>query len=192
MIPINSFVNKNDEPLFKWLNKLLENEGIILQIVRSRKRKLGDYCYNPTKKNHTITINNDLSEELFTVTLLHEIAHKLSFDKYNRNIKPHGKEWKLEFCKLLNEAINYTSSNNTKSFLIKNIQKPKATFRITTQIPDGAITVKDLKPGDEFQINNFDKHFLLIKKLRKRYQCREKTTSKIYSVSADAIVVKSN
>jgi hypothetical protein len=40
-------------------------------------------------------INTDL------ITLIHEIAHLVAFEKYGRNIKPHGHEWKHTFQQLM-------------------------------------------------------------------------------------------
>jgi hypothetical protein len=35
------------------------------------------------------------------MTLIHEIAHLVAFEKYGRNIKPHGQEWKHTFQQLM-------------------------------------------------------------------------------------------
>lgn len=35
------------------------------------------------------------------MTLIHEIAHLVAFEKFGRNIKPHGDEWKLVFRQLM-------------------------------------------------------------------------------------------
>ena len=35
------------------------------------------------------------------MTLIHEIAHLVAFEKFGRNIKPHGNEWKYTFQRLM-------------------------------------------------------------------------------------------
>jgi predicted SprT family Zn-dependent metalloprotease len=35
------------------------------------------------------------------ITLIHEISHLVAFEKFGRNIKPHGNEWKYSFQRLM-------------------------------------------------------------------------------------------
>ncbi|TDA81831.1 sprT domain-containing protein, partial [Halomonas marinisediminis] len=55
---------------------------------------------------HQITINANLNSYRFLITLIHEIAHFEAFEKYGRFIKPHGKEWKYTFQRLMLPLIN--------------------------------------------------------------------------------------
>jgi predicted SprT family Zn-dependent metalloprotease len=42
---------------------------------------------------HEITVNSNLNKYKFLITLIHEISHLVAFEKFGRNIKPHGNEW---------------------------------------------------------------------------------------------------
>lgn len=75
--------------------------GVCIHIVKPRKSVLGNYCYHFLKKQHRITLNNNLSPYPFLLTLLHELAHYFTYTTYGKNVLPHGKEWKECFHRLL-------------------------------------------------------------------------------------------
>ena len=50
--------------------------------------------------DYQITINNDLNKYRFLITLIHEMAHLVTFKDMPRS-KPHGKEWKINFQRLM-------------------------------------------------------------------------------------------
>ena len=73
-----------------------------IKISRSRTTKLGDY--RPPQGNikiHRISVNHDLNSYAFLVTLLHELAHLVTWQNHKRKAKPHGTEWKNAFKSLL-------------------------------------------------------------------------------------------
>ena len=74
---------------------------IALRITKSRNSKYGDYRPPSDGKGHRISINHDLNKYAFLLTFTHEVAHLVSFSKFRFRIDPHGKEWKLEFKKLM-------------------------------------------------------------------------------------------
>jgi hypothetical protein len=75
---------------------------IHLHIKRDRRSKAGDYrCPIPGDPRHRISINHNLNPYAFLITLVHEFAHRIAFEKYDRRNAPHGKEWKQEFQKLM-------------------------------------------------------------------------------------------
>ena len=74
---------------------------IALRITKSRNSKYGDYRPPSDGKGHRISINHDLNKYAFLLTFTHEVAHLVSFTKFRFRIDPHGKEWKLEFRKLM-------------------------------------------------------------------------------------------
>ena len=80
-----------------------------LKITPSRATKMGDYTAPSKHTRHLITINHDLNPYNFLITLVHEIAHLVTFQKYHlifRNVKPHGIEWKNEFQTLIKPFLN--------------------------------------------------------------------------------------
>jgi len=74
---------------------------IALRITKSRNSKYGDYRPPMDGKGHRISINHDLNKYAFLLTFTHEVAHLVSFTKHRFRIDPHGKEWKMEFKRLM-------------------------------------------------------------------------------------------
>lgn len=84
--------------------ELLKNNPCHLKVVNNRKTKHGDFR-KLTNGDSQITINNDLNAYRFLLTLIHEIAHLVTYKKF-RKIKPHGKEWKQNFQHLMLPFVN--------------------------------------------------------------------------------------
>ena len=80
--------------------ELIKNNSVHLKIVNERQTRHGDYRRNLNGK-HEITVNGSLNKYRFLITLVHEIAHLVAFEKYGRLIKPHGDEWKNTFQRLM-------------------------------------------------------------------------------------------
>jgi hypothetical protein len=78
---------------------LFEDHPCHLKIVNERKTKHGDFKILPGRK-YQITINYNLNKYRFLLTLIHELAHLVTYKEFRR-VKPHGKEWKMEFQKLM-------------------------------------------------------------------------------------------
>jgi len=63
-----------------------------LTVARDRKSILGDYRHRTHASNHRISVNGNLNKYAFLITLLHELAHLLTFEKYGNRVASHGKE----------------------------------------------------------------------------------------------------
>jgi SprT protein len=101
---------------------------IHLHIKRDRRTKAGDYRA-PTAQDpkHRISINYNLNPYAFLITLVHEIAHRTAFEKYSRNISPHGKEWKMEIHRLMQPFLaGNVFPEEIKGALIKYLKNPAA------------------------------------------------------------------
>lgn len=68
-------------------------------IVNQRATKHGDFRKLPNGK-FQITVNNNLNKYQFLLTLVHEIAHHVTHQKFGR-VQPHGIEWKTVFQHLM-------------------------------------------------------------------------------------------
>ena len=79
-------------PLVEYL--IIEHK-INLKIVSERQTKHGDFRRLPNG-HMQITVNNNLNPYQFLLTLIHEIAHHVTYQKFGR-VQPHGKEWKTVF-----------------------------------------------------------------------------------------------
>lgn len=168
-----------------WVQGYLEREAVNLKIVRSRKRKLGDFRYNFSNKEHLITLNANLTEGTFLLTFLHELAHKRCNESFGRKVKPHGAQWKFIFQELLREALTLNLSDADEKLFRKTIQSPKARFQNDCENIDG-LTLKDIGEHEEFLLLNSDRIFIRLEKMRTRYRCQLKNTQKYYTVSANA------
>jgi SprT protein len=171
-----------------------------LTITKPRQTKLGDYKL-PVQpyENHKITINGNLNKYEFLITLLHEIAHMLSFVAYGRRIAPHGVEWQLCYSKLLIPAMEqHFFPDDIKAELMHTIKAPAAScqgelslMRVlkkynTNHNPtaNAAIkTIEELPTGAHFKTKD-GQVFKLEKKLRTRYLCVQISTGKRFSFPA--------
>lgn len=80
-----------------WIKQL----DFKLKITKERNSKLGDYRPPIDRPNHLITINHNLNQYSFLVTLVHEIAHLTCYNKFRNSVNPHGAEWKQEYKSLM-------------------------------------------------------------------------------------------
>lgn len=78
---------------------LIDEHFFDLKIVNQRQTKHGDFRKLPNGK-FQITVNNNLNKHQFLLTLVHEIAHHVTHQKFGR-VQPHGKEWKTVFQHLM-------------------------------------------------------------------------------------------
>lgn len=93
---ISNFVPKHS---INRLMDILNEQKVIIKVVNQRQTKHGDFRKLPNG-HFQITVNNNLNPHQFLLTLVHEIAHHVTFQKYGR-VKPHGKEWKRTFQHLM-------------------------------------------------------------------------------------------
>jgi hypothetical protein len=83
---------------------LINEHNFTLKIVNKRATKHGDFRSMPDGK-FQITVNNNLNKHQFLLTLVHEIAHHVTHQKFGR-VQPHGKEWKAIFQHLMLPFLN--------------------------------------------------------------------------------------
>ena len=105
---------------------LIKDNGVYLKIVNERVTRHGDYRILPDGQ-HQITVNVSLNKYRFLITLVHEIAHLVAFQKYGRRIKPHGAEWKQTFQHLMIPFIRpEIFPNELLPYLARHFKNPKA------------------------------------------------------------------
>jgi hypothetical protein len=177
--------------------ELIKSNSVHLKIVNERQTRHGDYRKNGNGK-HEITVNSNLNKYRFLITLIHEISHLVAFERFGRNIKPHGVEWKMTFQRLMVGFIrpeifphsvlplvakhfkNPTASSDTDAklaFALKQFDERKADVYFVHEVPNGNL----------FRIKN-GKIFQKLELRVKRYACLEKSTGKIYLFNANAEV----
>src|SRR5688572_27315790 len=77
----------------------LRTYKVHLTIAKERKSILGDYRHSTHYANHRISVNGNLNNWSFLITLLHELAHLLTFEQYGNKVLAHGREWKMIFAR---------------------------------------------------------------------------------------------
>ncbi|MGB0430536.1 MAG: SprT-like domain-containing protein [Bacteroidia bacterium] len=187
---------------FQVVEPHLVRNNVHLKISKPRKSKLGDYRA-PLRKDipHKISVNNNLNQFAFLVTLVHEIAHMYNFKTYGHKVAPHGVEWKSYFRQLLVPHIQAgVFPENINKALINYMENPAASsctdenlylaLESHNPLKLNVIRVGDLKPGERFIFRN--RLFEVEHKLRKRYSCFEIGTHKKYYFSALAEVTPTN
>ena len=175
---------------------LIEENRIHLKIVNKRVTRHGDYRRMPSGV-HQITVNSNLNKFRFLITLVHEISHLIAFERFGRSILPHGQEWKLTFQQLMLPFIRPEIFPNQLLPLIANhFKNPKASGDTDAHL---SVALKKFDPendknyifevpsGGVFRIYN-GKIFKKGTKRRKRYECLEMATGKIYLFQPNAEV----
>ena len=170
-----------------------------LTVTKKRKSVLGDYRHNTIGKNHRISINGNLNKYEFLITLLHEIAHLLTFEQFGNRVDAHGKEWKMHYKNLLMHFIHKDifPKDVTKE-LLKTLHNPAATANGETALLSvlrnynaikkvNVLTIQEQAEGVLFETEK-GKVFKRGTKRRKRYECVEINSGRLYSFSAIAEV----
>ncbi len=171
-----------------------------LTITRSRTTVLGDYRHAHQGKNHRISVNGDLNKYSFLITLLHEIAHLITFEKHGNRVQPHGQEWKMFFGNLL---VVFTQKNifpeDVQQTLLRSINNPAASscgdeklLRVLKKYDErkeGIFFVEQITQGEKFKIKG-NRIFEKGEKIRKRFKCKEIATGKWYLFSPVSEVMK--
>jgi len=171
----------------------LRQYKVHLTVARERKSILGDYRHSTHHANHRISVNGNLNTYSFLITLLHELAHLLTFEQYGNKVLAHGREWKMVYAKMLAQFIQHKIfPADIEIELIRSLQNPAA----STCAEDGLLRilrkydakethyrlVEELSIHDLFRTSD-GRIFKKSEKLRKRYKCIEVKTGKVYLFS---------
>ncbi len=176
--------------------ELIKMNSVHLKIVNERQTRHGDYRKGLNGK-HEITVNGSLNKYKFLITLVHEISHLVAFEKFGRNIKPHGEEWKYSFQRLMIPFIRpEIFPQNLLPLLAKHFKNPKASSDTDAKL---ALALKqydqqndknyifEIPNGSVFRISNgkiFKKNALRVK----RYECIEISSGRTYLFNPNAEV----
>ena len=180
------------EPVFE----LIKINQVHLKIVNERVTRHGDYRKGLSGK-HEITVNTSLNKYRFLMTLIHEISHLVAFEKYGRNIKPHGDEWKLTFQRLMVPFIRpEIFPSQLLPLLARHFRNPKASSDTDATL---SLALKQFDPendknyifeipyGSVFRIHN-GKIFKKVALRLKRFECLEISSGRTYLFNPNAEV----
>lgn len=188
------YVPKKSLPILKkWFN----NVAFRLIISKERQTKLGDFR-GQVGKISRITVNHNLNQYAFLITLTHEFAHLLIWNNHQNRVSPHGKEWKKTFSDLLHELLkNQVFPETLTPYILQHASQPKASssadvsltkalnkFNTHSSLPH----LMDIEVGTLFSLRNNSRIFKKMEKKRTRYLCLEVKTQKKYLINGIAEV----
>lgn len=176
---------------------LIRTHGVHLKIVGHRVTRHGDYRRMPNGL-HQITVNASLNKYRFLITLVHEIAHLVAFERYGRKILPHGQEWKRTFQELMLPFISpAVFPSQLLPIIAQHFINPKASSSTDARL---AIALKsfdleerngsyvfELPQGSIFRLYN-GKIYKKGRKRVKRYECMELDSGRLYLFQPNAEV----
>jgi SprT protein len=171
----------------------LHQHKVHLTVAKERKSILGDYRHKTNQVNHRISVNGNLNPYAFLITLLHEIAHLLTFEQYGRKVQSHGKEWKSIFGQLLFQFVQHkVFPAEIEQELSNSLKNPAASscaedglLRVLRKFDaksNNQCLVEELADNALFKLTD-ERIFQRKEKLRKRYKCVEVKTGKLYLFS---------
>ena len=195
---------KNQEPLeslgsylpqgsFDAVAEYLRSYKVHLTVTRERRSILGNYQHRFYDKIHRISVNGTLNKYSFLITLLHELAHLLTFERFGNRVQPHGKEWKSEYRLILQKFIlQKIFPSDIEKSLLESLQSPGASscadvhliraLRKDDEKINCMILVEELKEGALFMIKG-GRIFKKGEKVRTRHKCSEVANGKVFLFS---------
>ncbi len=171
----------------------IEHHRVHLTITRKRNTLLGDYRHPVAGRSHRISVNGNLNPYAFLITLLHELAHLITFEQFGSRVAAHGVEWKQCYGKLLSELLAQVQlPEELQTELQRSLKNPAASscaeealMRVLKKfdVPQpGSCLLEQLQQGDSFRISD-GRVFIKGEKLRKRYKCIDASSGAIYLFS---------
>ena len=171
----------------------LHQYKVHLTVARERKSILGDYRHSTGYRNHRISVNGNLNKYSFLITLLHELAHLLSFEQHGNKVYAHGREWKTIYGNLLRQFLEHKIFPEAiEKELRLSLKNPAASscaedglLRVLRSYDErgaGHHLVEELPHGAVFRTKD-GRVFKKGEKLRKRFKCVEVATSRLYLFS---------
>jgi len=172
---------------------LLQQYKVHLTITKERKSVLGDYRHAHQNAAHRISVNGNLNPYAFLITLVHELAHLVTFLQYGHRVQAHGREWKQVYKMLLTRFLEMhifpadilASLRSSLHNLPASSCADEGLMRVLRRYDEkeeGMLLVEELPEGALFVLDD-GKIFKKGQRLRKRFQCTEVKTGKLYLFS---------
>ena len=184
------------EHAVKPVFELIVVNEVHLKIVNERVTRHGDYRKGLSGKLE-ITVNANLNKYKFLITLIHEISHLVAFEKFGRNIKPHGSEWKYTFQRMMVPFIRpEIFPSQLLPLLARHFKNPTASSDVDATLSlalkqfdqqNDKNYIFEIPYGSRFRIHNgkiFQKGALRTK----RYECIELSSGRMYLFNPNAEV----
>lgn len=181
------------EGTFEQVIAYITQYKVHLTITRERQSVLGDYRHPYENKGHRISINGGLNKYAFLLTLLHEIAHLVTFMKYGHSVSAHGREWKQEYGLILREFVGKGyMPQDVEAAVRESLHDPAASscadealMRVLKRYDrqkENHYLVEQLPLGQLFKTKD-GRVFRKGERIRKRFRCEEVPSKRIYLFS---------
>lgn len=192
-VPLNHLQQFLPPGTLEPVMQFLLHYKVHLTVARERKTILGDYRHKIGARSHRISVNGNLNQYAFLITLLHELAHLLTFEKWGNKVQAHGREWKHVFGQLLAKFIEQkVFPADIATALLQSLHNPAAsscadelllrTLKKYDTKESNLVFVEDLPEGSLFQTHD-GRVFRKGEKMRKRFRCEEVKTKRMYLFS---------
>lgn len=191
---LKNYVPENSLPiLYKWFSQ----RPFELKITKKRVTKFGDFRASLKDEVQKISVNANLNQYAFLITLTHEFAHHLIWKKHGHKVKAHGIEWKTEFATLMNVLITKNIFPEHLAIVLQeHLKNPAASsardINLINELkkydsPSNSIHLSELPEGTQFILHN-KRVFIKGIKRRTRFLCKEIITKKEYLIHGIAEV----
>jgi hypothetical protein len=175
----------------------IQDFKVALTITQSRKSVFGDYRWPQNGKGHRISVNGDLNPYAFLITLVHEMAHLTSWEKYRNTVSSHGREWKHEFKILMDEFsgkrifpgdIRTAFKQHLVAPAYSHCEDPQLMKALRKYDRVAETSLDEIPEGSVFKFGN--NIYRKGKKLRKRFMCYEINSKRVLLFNPMAPVKK--
>ena len=192
------YLNYIPEKAIPFVQFLIKEHSFDLVIVNQRQTKHGDFRKLQNGR-FQITVNNNLNKHQFLLTLIHEIAHHVTHQKFGR-VQPHGKEWKTVFQHLMLPFLQpEIYPKEILPFLAKYLQNPKASTDSDAKL-SLALRGNKAEFGKKFifeiAFGEYFSHKNIIykrgNKRRTRFECLNMSNKRVYLFNQNVEVIKIN
>jgi len=182
----SDYKNYIPQKAIPFVQFLIDQHSFDLIIVNQRQTKHGDFRTLPNGR-FQITVNNNLNQHQFLLTLVHEIAHHVTHQKFGR-VQPHGSEWKTVFQHLMLPFLRpEIYPMEILPYLARYLKNPKASTDTDVklslalkrnQAETGKNFIFEIPTGGLFEFKN-----IIYKrgdKRRTRFECINMNNKKVY------------
>jgi len=192
--PLHALARYLPEGTFEPVMAYISHFKVHLTITRERQSILGDYRHpDRSGKGHRISINGSLNKYAFLLTLLHEIAHLVTFIKYANKVPSHGKEWKQEFALIQQQFIGKNLLPPDVELAVRQSMMNPAASSCADEDLMRVLRKYDRQKENHYLVEQLPLHQLFKtrdgrifkkgEKIRKRYRCEEVASRRIYLFS---------
>ncbi|MEY2587094.1 MAG: hypothetical protein RLY11_943 [Bacteroidota bacterium] len=201
-VSISSLSDFLPQGTFELVEPFLLHYKVHLTITKSRATVLGDYRNAIEGKAHRISVNGNLNQYAFLITLLHELAHLITYVRFGKKVASHGREWKNQFSDLLKHFIQSNIfPQDIRLQIAASMKSPAASscaddalmrvLRKYDAVKENHFLVEEIEQGRCFQTKN-GKVYKREEKIRKRIKATEVDTGRVYLFSPIYEVMKVN